>query len=60
MSAFAAPTKLSNKTEIAAMHESESGPFLPFGALRRDVGNVMESGPNAHIAASRSLARRGH
>jgi hypothetical protein len=32
-------------------------PFLPFAALRRDVGSVMESGPNAHIAASRSLTQ---
>ena len=40
---------------VVALHESAFGPFLSFAALRRDVGNVMESGPNAHIAASRSL-----
>jgi hypothetical protein len=34
---------------------SANGPFLPFAALRRDVGSVTESGPNAHIAASRNL-----
>jgi hypothetical protein len=31
------------------------GPFLPFAELRRDVGSVMESGPKAQIAGSRSL-----
>jgi hypothetical protein len=40
------------RTCLFALRMSPCGPFLPFAALRRDVGSVMASGPNAHVAAS--------